>query len=378
MSQAPFGRQPFTEQALQDFLKSGWMLSLPSLGSKQVLVGWGDLRADSQMAVRPGEASLFAPDFHLQASQPWCRTPYWDLLDRDGFTSLVMSPVAHNVNDDDQGFQWVEPDEGEFFQRFNGLQQKMKTGRLQKAVPVVFAEASGRVSVARKLKILQNLSRLPLTLFIYGVWGQENGKAFGMLGATPELLFSEMSENCLETVAVAGTRGKSDGANPARALFEDPKERHEHQLVIDDIKSVLAQVGDVETDATGVVELPSLFHLKTSMRAKLKGAFGIEEMAKLLHPTPALGVAPRALGFEEIRTWDDVAIRGRYGAPFGVEVDLDGRKIRECVVAIRNIQWQDTVIRLGSGCGVVPESDPAREWRELKLKRESVKRMLGV
>lgn len=378
MSQAPRGRQPFTESALQDFLKSGWMLSLPSFGSKQVLVGWGDLQAASNPAAQPGEASLFAPDFHLKASQPWRITPYWDLLDRDGFASLVMSPVAHNVNDDDQGFQWVEPEQEEFFQRFDAIQQKMKMGHLQKAVPVVFAQARAQMDEARKLKILQNLARLPSNLFIYGLWGVENGTPFGMMGATPELLYS-VSDAALETVAVAGTRGKEEGVDGGRALLEDPKERHEHQLVIDDIRSVLSPVAKVQVDETRVVELPSLFHLKTPIRAQLTQVLGSEVAARLLHPTPALGVAPRALGFKEIQTWDHVEIRGRFGAPFGVEADLGGgRKIRDCVVAIRSIQWQDTVIRLGSGCGVVPQSDARKEWRELKLKRESVKRMLGV
>jgi isochorismate synthase EntC len=48
------------------------------------------------------------------------------------------------------------------------------------------------------------------------------------------------------------------------------------------------------------------------------------------------------------------------------------------LVAIRNIQWQDEKIRLGSGCGIVKSSQIEREWQELKLKRESVKRMLSI
>jgi menaquinone-specific isochorismate synthase len=47
-------------------------------------------------------------------------------------------------------------------------------------------------------------------------------------------------------------------------------------------------------------------------------------------------------------------------------------------VGIRHICWRGDEVLLPSGCGFIAESDPAREWRELALKRESVKRMFGV
>ena len=99
-------------------------------------------------------------------------------------------------------------------------------------------------------------------------------------------------------------------------------------------------------------------------------------MAQELHPTPALGVSPRKLGFDEIARWDDVTLRGRYGAPFGVL--LPGTEGMRCFVAIRGVQWQDGSVLLGSGCGVVSESVLEREWKELELKRASVKRILAL
>jgi menaquinone-specific isochorismate synthase len=332
-------------------------------------------------------------------------------LDRDLFASLVLSSVASNVNADDQGFQWVEPEESIFRGRFETIQTHMREQGLKKGVPVVFAEARGELSLAAKMRIFQRLfdpaRAVPSNLHVYGIWGP----SFGMIGATPEILF-EQKGNDLETVALAGTLAKTqESGTRGGDLLEDPKERHEHQLVIDDLREVLTPLGDVRVGATEVLELPTLYHLRTSIWARLREWVDFDELVKRLHPTPALGVAPRSLGFREMQTWDEPEVRWRFGAPFGVRIGreewlktdcddgrLDARgggrddgaesgllkspsgefEIRKCVVAIRNIQWQDQIIRLGSGCGVVPQSDPVREWQELRAKRDSVKRLLGV
>lgn len=434
LTQALSQRCEFDSLALQEFLKSGWFLSLAAttttvavatatddLDSQQILVGWGEPQFVAAPARGPDTASLFAPDFHLRGTAPWMVTPYWDLVSRDRLASLVLAGVTRDVNCDvacdvtrdvngeDQRFHWVEPDLSNWQERFAEIKRRMNEGGLKKAVPVVFAEAQGSVDETRRLMILRSLMKLPRSLLLYGIWGTRVGRAFGMIGATPEVLFTESADGTLETMALAGTRAKALGSDchnnnnhksdrhkndddEAAALLADPKERYEHQLVVDDIRAVLASLGDVTVGETGVAELPTLYHLKTPIRVRLRKPVDVdmnvnmnnvdmdmERIARLLHPTPALGVAPRELGFAEILTWDDVEIRERFGAPFGVSADVGDRlRIRQCVVAIRNIQWQDQRIRLGSGCGVVPESDPAREWNELRLKRESVKRMLSV
>jgi menaquinone-specific isochorismate synthase len=158
----------------------------------------------------------------------------------------------------------------------------------------------------------------------------------------------------------------------------DPKERYEHQLVIEDLKSQLSGIGDVAIGSTEAVELPTLYHLKTRIQARPRGKLTFEDFVTLLHPTPALGVSPRAFGFQEMLRWDDSHVRRRFGAPFGASFATSEGQRDHCIVAIRNIQWESNRVQLGSGCGVVPESDPQREWSELSLKRESVKRMLSI
>ncbi len=62
----------------------------------------------------------------------------------------------------------------------------------------------------------------------------------------------------------------------------------------------------------------------------------------------------------------------QFGAPFGV---IHAGRF-DCVVAIRGIWWQGDRLALPAGCGIIEPSRLVSEWRELRLKRESVKRFL--
>jgi menaquinone-specific isochorismate synthase len=382
------------ETALPEFLNNGWLLSLHSEKQNQLLIGWGEWREDSESLAVLDQGTiaaadscfLYTPDSYLTGStKAWRYTPSWDCVDLNRFVSTVLTAVGAVVNGKDQGFQWVEPARSQFDEAFLCIQEGMKKRGLKKAVPVVFSTAQEEIGQERKLALLGRLLRSLQssvsegisTAYAYGFW-QSGARSEGLLGLTPELLFQQNSMSALETMALAGTRSKEGGEKGKAELLNDLKERNEHQIVVDDIQEVLSKVGSVAIGETRVVELPSLLHLQTAISANLVAPKKFSEIVHLLHPTPALGLAPRALGFDEMLKWDDPIARGRFGAPFGAIFSLDGVLKRNCVVAIRNIQWQDQEVRLGSGCGVVAESTADREWRELELKRSSVKKALGL
>ena len=94
------------------------------------------------------------------------------------------------------------------------------------------------------------------------------------------------------------------------------------------------------------------------------------QLISKLHPTPALGVYPRRLDYSILEELTNSKLRKRYGAPFGVCLPNGDAQV---VVAIRNIQWQEATFSLGTGCGIVEESNLDKEWDELALKRSSVR-----
>jgi menaquinone-specific isochorismate synthase len=196
----------------------------------------------------------------------------------------------------------------------------------------------------------------------------------GMVGATPELLF-EAEAHGYRTMALAGTRPVAR----AEELLADAKERREHRFVVDDIVRRLAPFGNIEVGPLGLLRLPNIAHLMTPIFfAESGGAekMSFAEMVRRLHPTAALGVSPRTPAGERwLREADRGVKRRTFGAPFGIE-----REDRSAlaVVAIRNVQWSGERVRVGSGAGLLPESQLERELDELRQKRDQVKALFGI
>jgi len=194
-----------------------------------------------------------------------------------------------------------------------------------------------------------------------------------MIGATPELLF-ELEGCCrLTTAAVAGTRPASDAAS---ALEGSAKERDEHQAVVDDLLSRLSEWGEPRASHTGVRRFGPLAHLVAEIRLESRVPLDFEDVARRLHPTPALGVYPRGeAGTAWLNLLDPRGDRKRFGAPFGLRLPVGGGR---CVVAIRNLQYAAGRLEIWAGCGVVPMSRYEEEWREVLQKLQAARALWGV
>lgn len=265
-------------------------------------------------------------------------------------------------------FRWEEPSAADFEGAFARVQNLISQGQIDKAVPVVFARSRGVVnSVNRARWLLESLSA-PEALWPYGFWDGDEG----ILGVTPETLF-RLEGKQLTTMALAGTLAKSDGSG--EDLLRSNKDQHEHRLVIEDVRSQLSVFGRVQTAATGLLELPKLWHLQTRLSLELDEAADVDVLTQRLHPTAALGVYPRRFGWRWMRELPGQQGRARYGAPFTIRFNEE-RVLS--LVAIRNVQWKGENLVLGSGCGVVNDSRLESEVNELVRKRQSVMHALGM
>jgi isochorismate synthase len=194
-----------------------------------------------------------------------------------------------------------------------------------------------------------------------------NGTTF--LGATPERLV-RTSGRSFETVAIAGSAPRggdaAEDATFALALLASEKDREEHAVVVDMLRASLAPIVETLHVAETPVILPlrHLQHLETPITGTTRDEAGLLALAGRLHPTPAVGGTPRdvALGLiAEHESFD----RGWYAGPVGwLGADGDG----EMMVALRCGLVQGSQATLFAGCGIVADSDPAREWEESRLK----------
>ncbi len=249
---------------------------------------------------------------------------------------------------------------------FEEILSDIESGELEKSVPVLTERGTlHRGEPAALVKALIGTTD--------ETWGYGFRKGdHGMIGRTPEQLFT-VKGGQLETMALAGTAPKYEvGLFPT-----DPKEIREHELVADYLEEKLATLGPVERGERGLLDLGTIVHFLTRLRVQLRSEeVDLNDLIQLMHPTPALGACPRGEGalkkLLEYRQRLDVP--EEFGAPFGVKYRNDFLSL----VAIRNVFWSGREVFLPSGVGLVKGSRFDREWRELALKRNSVKALLGV
>lgn len=203
------------------------------------------------------------------------------------------------------------------------------------------------------------------------------GRTF--VGATPERL-ARSEDREFTTVALAGSIGR--GADPAEdeelaaALLASEKDREEQAVVVERLREVLAPITDrLDIPARpSVVRLRHIQHLASRISGTLSERAGVLDLVERLHPTPAVGGAPRELALELI-AGEERLERGWYAGPVGwVDRSGDG----EFVVAIRSGVVEGRSASLFAGCGIVADSEPEREWEESRIKLRTLASALGV
>jgi menaquinone-specific isochorismate synthase len=320
------------------------------------IIAWGE----AARAARPDpeRPSFYAPDFFLREEKPWRIYPHAAAVSPDSLAQMLQSR--------DMARRWEPFDEKSFAAAFAKVTGEFRDESLQKAVPAVFETSRGALTAAERERALRNLANLPAGLMPYGFWDEKGGA----LGASPELLFEDDGVE-IHTVAVAGTA--RSGAMP-EAMMDDPKERNEHRLVLEDVAAQIAPLGHVTRGATRLWRIGMLSHLRTDLRVLPQSRAEFSGLVARLHPTPAVGVAPRG-DWRSILPTIDGGERGYFSAPFGLA--LPGGRSR-CLVAIRGVQWDAKTTHCGAGCGLVPGSDLAREMAELRLKLSATRGNLGL
>ncbi len=186
------------------------------------------------------------------------------------------------------------------------------------------------------------------------------------ISASPERLF-RIEGGALYTEALAGTRPRGKNHEEdlllEKELLGSKKEGFEHDLVVKDIAEKLRRLSlNPNFTKTSIRKLSKVQHLVTQVDAELYDT-GFSDLIRNLHPTAALGGTPTDSALCFLQKHEPIQ-REYYGGPFGVVT----KHFSEFFVNIRSAQTNDNHIRLFSGCGIVDESDPKKEWDELDAK----------
>lgn len=331
-------------------------IALFRLPNGQAWLGQGPF---TELAEMPSETAFYWNDFDLSDPRPW-KVPA-SLHHVSGAADLeVVAGPAQSLQ-----VLWEKPQTEGFKMAFRRIRREVLAARLQKMVPVLTER--GRVKTGTALSLLHRVLSAPDNL-----WGYARASAgHGFLGATPELLF-QSSGRTVQTMALAGTAKPGAGDS----FLSDLKEIEEHEIVARFIIDRLQSLGTVQRDARSVCETAGLRHFQSRISVTTEAPVAPDALVRLLHPTPAVGCLPRSdewlTKLREYRAL--LGVPGFFGAPFG----FSHEGTQHMVVSIRGLAWESSgEIILPSGCGIVGGSAFDHEWRELRLKREAVVRLLG-
>ncbi|WP_018682625.1 isochorismate synthase [Actinokineospora enzanensis] len=201
-----------------------------------------------------------------------------------------------------------------------------------------------------------------------------------LVGASPELLLSrrgpQVTLNPLAGSLPRGADEATDRANAA-ALLASRKDQGEHRVVVEAVVEGLrpfCRALSVPAEPS-LVSTATMWHLSTVITGTVNDPdVSSLRLAAALHPTPAVCGTPTAAARAAIGELEPFE-RGFYSGLVGwCTAEGDG----EWVVAIRSAEVSGNGMRLFSGAGIMPDSDPAAELAETDAKFGTLLRALGV
>lgn len=210
-------------------------------------------------------------------------------------------------------------------------------------------------------KMLQNYPNAMVYLWFHpkvGCW----------MGASPERLI-HCSNQKFKTMALAGTQSYNDTTD----VVWKEKEKEEQQFVTDYIlKTIKGTITSVTFTNPYTVKAGNLLHLRTDIYGDLGSEDGLEDLIKLLHPTPAVCGLPKKTATDFIIE-NEAYQRSFYSGYLG---ELKINSATNLYVNLRCMQINNDEISIYVGGGITASSNPEKEWEETVFKADVMKKVL--
>lgn len=267
------------------------------------------------------------------------------------------------------------PEEGLFKRAVASAVSAFRSGELEKAV------------LSRLLEL--EFDKPPQPAAVFNRLQQLNPEAFHfslplpcggeLIGASPELLLLKRGNRFLSNPLAGSARREVDAAADARTaelLLASVKDRHEHRLVIEQMRRQLAplcRLLQVPAEPE-LLQTARLWHLSSRIEGELQTPLSALELACQLHPTPALCGYPAERArqlIDELEPFD----RGLFG---GIVGWADDQGNGEWVVVIRCGIISGRQVRLFAGAGLVEASCADAEWAETGVKLGTMLNAFGL
>ena len=192
-----------------------------------------------------------------------------------------------------------------------------------------------------------------------------------LFGSSPEVMV-RCTRGRLQLSPIAGTRrrGRDDAedARLAQELRDDPKERAEHVMLVDRGRNDLGRVarpGSVSLERCMEVERFShVMHLTSRVTAQLDEGKDALDVLAATFPAGTVSGAPKVRAMQIIREMEGRG-RGPYAGCVGwLGLDKDAVHL-DTGITIRSMWLRDGELCWQAGGGIVHDSDPELEWKEV-------------
>lgn len=260
----------------------------------------------------------------------------------------------------------VPGSQAEWKERVDAALQAIAAGTFDKVVLARVIELESERPMVERA-VLKALEARHPQCWSFLVRGRD-GRAF--VGASPETL-CESAGDSFATDALAGTAAGGQGG----ALLTSDKDLREHRAVVEGIAESLTPFSlELSHPTTPTVKvLANVDHLFTPVRAKLKPGVRALDVARVLHPTPAVAGRPRAEALAWLRANEGFE-RGWYAGAVGAM----GPAGVTLAVALRSALVCGNRAQVFVGAGIVAGSTAEAEWLETERKSKAMLPALGV
>ena len=200
-------------------------------------------------------------------------------------------------------------------------------------------------------------------------------------GASPEALV-RLDQGQASLRPIAGTRPRGSSRREDVALEEellaDPKENAEHVMLVDLARNDLGRVaerGTVHVNPYRKIERYShVMHIVSGVRGTLKPEHDALDLFAATFPAGTLVGAPKVRAMELIAELEPVA-RGLYGGSVGY---LSRNGNMDQAITIRTLVFHGDEYSFQAGAGIVADSDPGFEYREVMAKSAILRRAMEI
>lgn len=208
----------------------------------------------------------------------------------------------------------------------------------------------------------------------------EFGEHGTVCGASPEILGSKRDDQVLYR-PIAGTRKR--GKNPLEDqamlddMINDPKENMEHDMLLDLGRNDLGRICQPGTVEVLREKYPKHFanvmHLVSDLGGKIRSEFDSVDFFKSIFPAGTLSGAPKIRAIDILAQLEP-GRRGVYGGGVGYFSVDDSM---ELAIAIRTFFRQGDTVTFRTGGGIVADSEPKKEWKEIHNKAKTLMKVFS-